>query len=572
MRQKLLVCFLLIVNCLAAQEKVDYPVYPNPVKIPIYLSGTFGELRSNAFHAGVDIKTNGEIGKDVYAVADGYVSRVAVSPWGFGNVVYVTHNDGYMSVYAHLDSFNDKITKYVRQKQFESKSFWQNLFPGKNELPVKTGDFLGLSGDSGSSGGPHLHYELRDANQHPLNPYLFGFKITDDIKPIVNGLAVYPDANSSVNGKNEASYFNLINNNGNYTVDKGEIKVNGTVSFGIAVYDQANDSHNKCGVYSIELYADKRLTFSVLFDEYSYDETRYINSLIDYKKFIDDNIRYIRTEIDEYNILDLYGEREGKITLNEGDRVEMRFVVKDYFNNTSTVSFTLVGDKPADELAENQYGRSYYRVDGKSEVEVGLDGFTAIIPEKAFYRFEYVNARQIDTIANIASDYAYLLGSKDIPIQKSIKIKIRPSEQYASSKKLYVASVSKNGSLSSLGGKMDNDGWMCTDVRSFGTYALAEDNNKPQVTPINFGENTKVINCKRLKITMKDAETGIGKYNIYLNGKWVIGAYDGKNNLLYYDVDENLKIGNNKMEIVVTDGVGNETRLTYNIIRENPKK
>jgi Membrane proteins related to metalloendopeptidases len=559
MRFKFLFCILLISNILCAQDKPKYPIYPNPVKIPIYLSATFGELRNNAFHAGVDIKTNGKTGYRVYAVADGYVSRIGVSPYGYGNVVYVTHNDGFMSVYAHLEGFNDKIGKYVRKKQFESKSFKQNLFLEKGEIPVKVGDILGYSGDTGGSGGPHLHYELRDANQHPVNPYFFGFKVADKIKPIINGFAVYPKENSSVNGSDCNEYFKPIDNQ--------EIQVNGTVYFGISTCDQADGSHNKNGVYSIDLYADNRLIFNIVFDEYSYDETRYINSLIDYRKFYNDKIRYVRTEVDEYNILDLYGEKSGFVTLKEGDRVEMKYVVKDYYGNTTTLRFTLVGDKPLTEYSDNQYSRAYYRVDGKNAVDVNLDGFTATIPEKAFYRYEYVLARQLDTIPNIASDYAYVLGTEDIPVQKNIELKLRPAAKYADSDKLYVVSVAKDGKFVAQGGKKVDD-MISTKVRSLGTYALAVDNVKPQVTPKNFKNNTKVIKCKRLNITIKDAESGIDKYDIYLNGKWVIGAYDAKNDLLFYDVDEHLKKGYNKMEIVVTDCVGNETRRSYNIIRE----
>ena len=451
------------------------------------------------------------------------------------------------------------------------RSFAQSLYLKKDEIPVKEGELIGYSGDTGGSGGPHLHYELRDANQRPLNPYLFGFKVNDNIIPSVNGIALYPKELSSVNGSDQPAYFKLKNNGGNYTVEGGDIKVNGTVSFGISAFDQADGSQNKNGVYSIDLYADNRLIFSVLFDRYSYDETRYVNSLIDYKKFVNDKIRYVRSEIDEYNILDVYGEKNGYVTVNQSDKVAIKYVVKDYFGNTATVNFTLVGVEPIVEYSDNQYGRAYYRIDGKQEVEVNLGDFTAKIPEKAFYKFEYVLARQIDTIPNIASNAAYILGSEDIPVQKNIEIKIRPADEYASSDKLYIVSIAKNGKFGAVGGKMV-DGMMTANIKRFGTYALAVDDTAPTITPDNFNNNSKIIKCKRLKIKIKDKESGIGSYNIHLNGKWVVGAYDAKNDLLFYDVDEFLKYGNNKMEVVVTDAVGNKTSRTYNIIRERQQK
>ncbi len=563
MRYKFLFCLLFIVNLLNAQNVGEYPKYPYPMKIPVFLSATFGELRNNAFHAGLDIKTKGEIGYRVYAVADGYVSRIAVSPFGYGNVVYVTHNDGYMSVYAHLEKFNEKIGKYVKQKQLESKSFAQNLFLEKGEITVKTGDILGLSGNTGGSGGPHLHFELRDAKQRPINPYLFGITVKDNIKPTIQGIAVYPKENSSINGSESPAYFGIE--------DNMVIKANGKLYFGVSAYDKADGSHNKNGVNSIELYADKRLVFSILFNQYSYDETRYINSLIDYKKYYDDNVRYVRTEVDEYNILDLYGEKSGYITVKEGDNIEMEYVVKDFYNNVSKCKFTIVGERPLEEYMGNQYGRSYYRVDGNDVAFVNLDGFSAEIPKKAFYKFEYILAQQTEPVGNIASDYVYVFGTEDIPVQKKINVKIRPSERFSSSEKLYVISIDKDGKFIPQGGQM-KDGMVETKVRALGKYALAEDNKAPSVIPDNFKNNSKVIKCKRLNVKIKDDESGIDKYNIYLNGKWVVGAYDAKNDLLFYDVDEFLKKGNNKMEIVVTDCVGNETRKTYNIIREFPKK
>ena len=568
MKVKLLILLVIASFFAYSQQGGGYPCYPLPVKYEIDLSATFGELRNNAFHAGVDIKTGGKVGKSVYAVAGGYVSRIGVSPYGYGKVVYITHDDGFMSVYAHLDSFNSTIGGYVKEKQLESRSFRQNLMLKKDEIRVCAGDFIGLSGDSGGSGGPHLHYEIRDAKtQHPINPYLFGLSIVDNVSPVINGLAVYPEHLSSVNGNESAEYFRLSNNKSDYSVNKGVIKVNGTVTFGISTFDRSENNNNKYGVNSIELFADNELIYSVLFDEFSYDETRSINSLIDYARYVNAKRRYVRTKIDEYNYLSLYEKKDGSVTLKEGDTVAMCFVVKDFFNNTSTLNFILVGDEPLMEYSVNQYNSDVYRVVGDTDYSIELDGLSAFFPKKAFFRFEYVQAFAVDTLKNIASDNAYVIGSKDIPLQKAVEIKIRPSKEFAFSDKLYVATVSDDGSFSSLGGKMV-DGMMNVKCMSLGMFALAADTVPPSVKTLNFHDNSNISGVNRLKVKIKDSETGIRSYDIFVNGQWVVGEYDAKNDLLFYDVDGNIRNGSNKIEIVVTDNVGNESRLESTVFSD----
>ena len=330
MRYKLLIILSFCTNILLCQSTV-YPQYPNPVKIPVYLSATFAELRNNAFHAGVDIKTQGVEGKEVFAVADGYVSRIGVSPYGYGKVLYITHNDGFTSVYAHLSKFNKVIGEFVKNKQYEDESFTQNIILEKDKFPIKKGDFLGFTGNSGGSGGPHLHYEIRYTNtQEPINPLYFGLKIKDTKSPNIKGLAVYPMKNACVNNDNSPQYMKVLNNDGKYYVDKSVFTANGNVAFGINVYDQADGSNNKNGAYSIELFADNDLIFNIISDKYSYGETRYINSLIDYSHYINEKERFIRTEIDEFNKLNLYEKRNGVVAINHGDTLNMKYVVKDY--------------------------------------------------------------------------------------------------------------------------------------------------------------------------------------------------------------------------------------------------
>ena len=559
MRYKLLIFFLFAVVILSAQT-MKYPQYPNPVKIPISLSATFAELRTNAFHAGVDIRTQGVEGKEVFAVADGYVSRIGVSPFGYGKVIYITHNDGFTSVYAHLSKFNQKITDFVREKQYETESFAQNIILKENQFPIKKGDYLGLTGNSGSSGGPHLHYEIRyTKTQEPVNPLFFGLKIKDTKKPYIKGLAVYPLENSAVNNSDTAIYLKVISKDNKFYLENPVFKVNGNIAFGINVYDQADGASNKNGSYSIELYADDELVFNIVSNKYSYDETRYINSLMDYSYYIINNERFIRTEIDEFNKLyNLYEKKRGVVAVNNGDTINMKYVIKDYNKNKSILNFTLIGCELPESQPKEVLPRSYYRIyDGESS-EIYLDAFEADIPEFAFYRDVELKTSRIDTIKNIYSYYAYQLGSEEIPLHKKITVRMRPKEDFKNDSTLYIASINKKGEFVFLGNKFVDD-YIEAKTNTLGIYLIAKDTVVPMIKPVNFKEDSSVTENWSLRVEIDDRETGINKYEMLVNEEWVIAEYDAKNKLLIYQIDSHIKKGHNTFKVIVTDMVGNET-------------
>lgn len=562
----LLAVLLLSFSTLKAQN--SFPQYASPMDIPIYLSATFGELRTNSFHAGIDIKTQGVEGKNIYAVADGYISRIGVSPYGYGNVIYITHYDGYTTVYAHLQRFNDAIAAYVKNYQYNHKTFAANIYPDRSKFPVKQGDLIGFSGNTGGSGGPHLHFEIRHSgSEKPVNAMYFGYRISDDVKPTLTGVSVYPLELSTVEGKNTNLYMKVKGANGNYIPEKEYVKANGKIAFGVSCHDLVGTSANKNGPFSYELFVNDTLRFKMKCDSFSYSEPKYINSLIDYAHWKKTGDRFVRTEVDTYNKLSMYELKKGIVSIDEGDTIQISYRVGDYMGNISRVDFFLVGDSITD-VTPPDYTRSYYLVkgDGSLNSTISVDGMKVTAEKGTFFRDTFVKVVALtDSTGDGCASRMFQYGEWDMTTFKSLKVKICPDDRWCCDKRLYVAHL-ENGKTSSLGGKLV-DGWVETDTRTMGIYTLKIDSIAPRVTPINFKHGCDVSKLKQLKLTISDDMTGIKSYNMYLNDKWILGQYDAKNNLLYYDIDDHMKAGQNNLKVVVRDDVGNEKVYKATLIR-----
>lgn len=550
-----------------ALAQTRFPKYGKPVDIPIYLSATFAELRPNHLHAGIDIKTQAVEGKKVYAVADGYVSRIGVSPYGYGNVLYITHYDGYTSVYGHLQRFNGEIAKYVKDYQYANKTFAAQIYPGKNKFRVKKGDVIAYSGNSGGSGGPHLHFEIRHTDsEKPVNPLFFGYQIEDNVKPLIQGFAIYPLNGATLENAGKAKYYSVTGQNGKYSLkDRTLVTANGEIAFGISTYDQVGTSTNKNGPYSYELYLDGDLRFKVEADSFSYSEPRYVNSLLDYRHYKEYGSSYVRTIIDPYNKLKMIKLKNGIVDVAEGDTVSVCFKVRDYVGNASHVDFKLIGTKPA-EIEAPIRRRSEYLVmaDGSMNSEITIENFNVTMEKGTFFCDEYVNTGQRDEDGCCSRIFRF--GDDRMTTFKNFKVRIIPNDEWADDSRLYVAYINNKGKVSSLGGKMVK-GAMEVETRNLGEFTLKIDSVAPTVSPVNFKNGQSATELKSLKFKISDDMTGIDSYNIYLNDKWVLGQYDAKNNLLYYEFDSHAPSGTMNVKVVVKDGVGNKKTYTAKVVR-----
>lgn len=539
------------------------PVYNPPLKIPMYLSGNFGEIRSDHFHSGIDIKTKGTTGHHVSAIESGYVSRIKVQANGYGFSIYLAHPDGRTSVYGHLNRYREDIAKYVKKIQYQRQSHQVDIYPKPGEFPLEKGDFIAYSGNTGGSMGPHLHFEIRNsANQHPLNVLNYGFAISDHIAPRFMRLCVYPlGDNSRVNGSTEKQFFKLVYDQGIYTIPWGsKMELSGKIGIGVEVYDFLDGAGNRCGIYTLEGFMNEHSFYQHQMEEFSFAESRYVNAHIDYEEKMNSGRNYQRLYRLSNDKLSIYGklENEGILNVQETGIYEIKVKATDVAGNSSELSFKALGVSGPEASPSRE--KDYSILMKYNEVSLFESGKVKVeVPANALYEnLEFVYSESPAT-ENLLSE-KYKIHSEGTPLHKAYTLSVAAPdvEPEFLSKLVFVTFDTEEKKFHSAGGEYRN-GRLVAHLRSFGEYAISLDTIAPEITPLNGSGQRKQSGRKSLLFTIKDDLSDIEKYEGFIDNRWALFEYDPKNDLLSYTFDGEriTKNTEHELELYVSDSSGN---------------
>ena len=544
-----------------AQYPQDY--FRSPLDIDLVLAGTFGELRSNHFHSGIDIKTQQKTGLSIRAVADGYVSRIKVSNYGYGKALYITHPNGYVSVYAHLKKYSEDIQKYIKNCQYEKESYEVEMFPAPEELPVSKSDIVAFSGNTGSSGGPHLHFEIRDNAERPINPLLFGYKIADSKLPTVYSVYAYPKGpNSHVNEKKSRIELRLIpSKNGDYSTE--QVEAFGEIGFGIESIDQLDYAYNKNGVSNIQTFYNGTKNFEIDFKRFSFSETKHLNRYIDYQIYKDKNDRVQKLFVQPGNTLSMFKDvkNSGYIRIEDSTNTIYRARIRDFKGNETWLNIPITGKKRKEILENYELGpERFIKASEKNELSQGNVSVN-------FYPNTFYEDFHIDF--SVRNDTLRL--HKDVvPLMKNFSIQFDVSNYSIEDKnKLFIAKLYGYYQRPSYLRTKRIGNKLSAQSKTLGNFTLASDTIRPSIKPLNFRDGQWVSKLKELKLKISDDLSGISNYRATINGKWILMEYEYKKNRLTYDFDDRIHSETeNNFKLIVTDNVGNSSTFEATFFRK----
>jgi murein DD-endopeptidase MepM/ murein hydrolase activator NlpD len=530
----------------------------SPFDFPILLSGNFGELRSDHFHAGIDFKTQNVEGKPVHAVLEGYVARVVVSPWGYGNALYLNHPNGATTVYGHLQRFAAAIADYVKERQYEQESFSVDLTLEPELFPVKKGQAIALSGNTGSSGGPHLHFEIRNTETGMLFDPLECYKeeVKDTRPPRIDAVKVYPlEGRGVVNGSSRSVEINVSD------PKKAAVKIEawGEIALAVKAYDYMDGTINIYGVRRVAMAADDRMIFNSQIRSFSPSETRYVNSFIDYEAWKLRRVFYMKTFVDPGNKVGFI-EHEGRgiVNIDEERTYRITFRLRDLYGNTAQHTLLIEG-KRRDIPAPDTEGEYFH---WKSENRFGAKGVRLVIPAGNLYDDVYFRY-SVQPAGVAALSDIHVLHDRPIPIHDKALLSLHlPTDAPADAGKYGIVRIQNKRAIW-IGGSYKNK-WIEAAIRDFGSYTIMQDVRPPVITPVS---PAAWVGDKRIAFRISDDLSGVQTYRGEIDGRFALFEFDGKKGLVTYRFDrKRLAQGEHLLEFTVTDACGNRSEYKHSFI------